>query len=439
MEQIKGSDLIEEFSLKRAKESLGKDMEICACVHKVRQMSEFAFVVLRTGRYLVQSIYSANDCADSLDGIKEGCYVKVVGSVTEMEKAPNGIELHLKRLTLLSKPDYDYPLQVSHKKLGCSLDINLDLRSVALRNPFERAAFKLQEGIVSGFREFMLTNNFTEIHTPKIVAQGAEGGANIFRLDYFDKEAFLAQSPQFYKQTCVAIFDRVFEIAPVYRAERHSTSRHLNEYIGLDFEMAFIDSMYDVMNMEIAMLRHVTTFLKENYQNELEILGANLPVVGEIPSVTFLEAMEILKNKAGGKNKFDLEPEDEVFLCDYAKEKFDSEFIFVTHFPAAKRPFYAMNDKDDPRAACSFDLLFRGLEITTGGQRIHDYNEQLAKMAAMGMEAEDLASYLDIHKYGMPPHGGLGIGLERLLMKLLEQPNIRQASLFPRDLTRLVP
>lgn len=439
MEQIKGGHLVEEFSLERAKATLGADIVICACVHKVRQMSEFAFVVLRTGRYLVQAIYSATDCADSLDGIKEGCYVKAIGVAVAMEKAPNGIELHLKQLKLLSKPSCDYPLQVSHKKLGCSLDINLDLRSVALRNPYERAAFKLQEGIVGGFREFMIDNDFTEVHTPKIVAQGAEGGANIFRLDYFDKEAFLAQSPQFYKQTCVAIFDRVFEIAPVYRAERHSTSRHLNEYIGLDFEMAFIDSMYDVMEMETAMLRHVVAFLEANYQNELAILDAKLPTVGDIPSVTFLEAMEILKGKAGGKNKFDLEPEDEVFLCDYAKEKYGSEFIFVTHFPAAKRPFYAMNDRQDPRAACSFDLLFRGLEITTGGQRIHDYEEQLEKMVTMGMNPEDLESYLDIHKYGMPPHGGLGIGLERLLMKLLEQPNIRQASLFPRDINRLIP
>ena len=437
MVQIQGNDLIKEFDLAAAKAGIGQVMEINACVHKVRQMSEFAFVVLRTGRYIVQSIYSAENCKDSLDGIKEGCFVTVSGLVQDCEKAPNGIELQMQSIKLLAKPDYDYPLHVSQRRLGCALEINLDLRSVALRNPYERAPFKLQEGIVGAFREFMLKNEFTEIHTPKIVAQGAEGGANIFRLDYFDKEAFLNQSPQFYKQTAVAFFDRVFEIAPVYRAERHATSRHLNEYIGLDFEMGFIDSMYDVMNMEIAMLRHMMAYLKEHYQNELTILNANLPEVGEIPSVTFLEAMEILKGR--GKNKFDLDPEDEVYLCEYAKKEFGSEFIFVTHFPSAKRPFYAMNDPEDARVAFSFDLLFRGLEITTGGQRIHDYSQQVEKMQAMGMDMEDFASYLDIHKYGMPPHGGLGIGLERLLMKLLEQPNIRQASMFPRDLNRLLP
>ena len=437
MLQIKGSDVLKEFSVKDALENIDKDIEINACIHKVRQMSGFAFIILRTGRYIIQTVYSPEECADSIEGLKEGCFVSTKGTVKEFAKAPNGIEIHLKSIKLVSKPDYDYPLKVSQRKLDCSLDINLDLRSVALRNPYERAVFKLQEGIVSGFREFMLDNNFTEIHTPKIVAQGAEGGANIFRLDYFDKEAFLNQSPQFYKQTAVAIFDRVFEIAPVYRAERHATSRHLNEYIGLDFEMGYIDSMYDVMNMETAMLRHVVEFLKENYKQELDIVGANLPEIKDIPSVTFLEAMEILKGR--GKNKFDLEPEDEVFLCEYAKKEFGSEFIFVTHFPASKRPFYAMNDKEDQRAALSFDLLFRGLEITTGGQRIHDYNEQLAKMQAMGMDPADFASYLDIHKYGMPPHGGLGIGLERLLMKLLDLQNIRQASMFPRDLNRLLP
>ncbi len=438
MLKIDGSKLLEEFDLSKAKSSIGKSIEISACVHKVRQMSEFSFVILRTARYLIQSVYSPENCADDISVIKEGCYVTVIGEVKEDERAFNGIEIILKTVKLLTKPDYDYPLHVSHRKLGCSLDVNLDLRSVALRNPYERAIFKLSEGIVQGFTEFMINNKFTQINTPKIVAQGAEGGANIFHLDYFNKPAFLNQSPQFYKQTAVAFFNRVFEVNPVYRAERHATSRHLNEYIGLDFEMGFIDSMYDVMAMETAMLKYLMEYLKENYQPELKILDAKLPEITDIPSVTFLEAMEILRGKAA-KNKFDLEPEDEVTLCEYAKKEYGSEFIFVTHFPAAKRPFYAMNDREDPRAALSFDLLFRGLEITTGGQRIHDYNEQVAKMESMGMDISEFPTYLDIHKYGMPPHGGLGIGLERLLMKLLELPNVRQTSMFPRDLNRLLP
>ena len=358
------------------------------------------------------------------------------GDVKKEERANYGYEITLSSFEVLSKPAEEYPLHVSSKKLGCSIETSMAHRSVALRHPEQRAVFKIAEGVVSGFREFMLSQNFTEIHTPKIVAAGAEGGANIFKLKYFDKDAYLAQSPQFYKQTCVAFFDRVFEIAPVYRAEKHNSTRHLNEYIGLDFEMAFINDMHDVMAMETAMLKYVVDYVAKNYQAEIEMLGATLPVIDDIPSVTFFEALDILGKS---HNQFDLDPTDEVKLCKYAKENYGSEFIFVEKFPGLKRPFYAMDSKDDPKLAESFDLLFRGLEITTGGQRIHDYDEQVAKLKRYNIEPEELGAYIDIHKYGMPPHGGLGIGLERLVMKLLGLSNIREASLFPRDIHHLDP
>ncbi len=436
---VGGNNLQNEFTLEYAEKNIGKEIEFSGCVHKVRNMGSISFIVLRTGRDIIQSVYSADKCKDSIEGLKEGFYVYVKGTVTHNDKAPEGIEIQLSSVELVSVPHEEYPLKISQGKLNCALDVNLDLRSVALRNPYEKAIFKLQEGIVFGFTEFMVKNNFTQINSPKIVAQGAEGGANIFHLKYFDKPAFLNQSPQFYKQTAVAFFDRVFEVNPVYRAERHSTSRHLNEYIGLDFEMGYIDSMYDVMNMETAMLKYVMEYLKENYARELELLEVKVPVIKDIPSVTFIEAMEIIRGEKGAKNKYDLEPEDEVFLCEYAKKKFDSEFIFVTHFPSSKRPFYAMSDREDPRTALSFDLLFRGLEITTGGQRIHDYNELVNKMKEKKMDINDFPTYLDVFKYGMPPHGGLGIGLERLLMKLVDMTNVRQASMFPRDINRLLP
>ncbi|MDE5946456.1 MAG: aspartate--tRNA(Asn) ligase [Oscillospiraceae bacterium] len=438
IKQISSDILKKEFDIKTALDNIGKDIDFECCVHKIRMMSDFAFIIVRTGRYTLQTIYSSENCKNSIDGLKEGFFIKVKGTVVENEKGINGIEIILKEIKLISNPSYEYPLHVSKKKIDCSLDINLNNRSVSLRNPYERAIFKLQEGVCNGFKEFMLKENFTEIHSPKIVAQGAEGGANIFHLDYFDKHAFLNQSPQFYKQTAVAFFDRVFEVAPVYRAEKHATSRHINEYIGLDFEMGYIDSMYDVMAMETAMLKYVMEYLKEHYQNEIEILGADIPEINEIPCVTLLEAKDILGDKGSG-NKLDLEPEDEVSLCEYAKEKFNCDFIFVTHFPSSKPPFYAMNDKDDPRLACKFDLLFRGLEITSGGQRIHDYEEQVAKMKAQGLNPDDFKYYLEAHKYGLPPHGGLGIGLERLVMKLLNLSNIRQTSMFPRDINRLLP
>ena len=436
--QISSENLKKEFELSEALDNIGKDITLSCCVYKIRNMSEFSFIVVRTGRYILQTIYSPENCSDSIEGLKEGFFVNITGTVTKNDKGYYGIEIILKNISLISNPAEEYPLHVPNKRLGCTLDINLNNRSVSLRNSYERAIFKLQEGVCNGFREFMLKENFTEIHTPKIVAQGAEGGSNIFHLEYFDKPAFLNQSPQVYKQTAVAFFDRVFEIGPVYRAEKHATSRHINEYIGLDFEMGYIDSMYDVMAMETAMLKYVMEYIKENYANEIEILEANIPVIKEIPCVTLLEAKEILGNK-GSKNKLDLEPEDEVAICEYAKKTFDSDFIFVTHFPSSKPPFYAMNDRNDPRLAYKFDLLFRGLEITSGGQRIHDYNEQVEKMKAQGLNPDDFKYYLEAHKYGLPPHGGLGIGLERLVMKIIEAPNVRMCSMFPRDINRLLP
>lgn len=436
MQQIDGQSLVSEITLDDLKQAVGTDITFCACVHKLRKMSGFTFVILRTGRFILQSVLDKDICENPLSELCEGAYIQLTGHVLEERRANYGFEITLKNFTVLSRPAAEYPLHVSDRYLGCTLDTNLSHRSVALRHPHERAIFKIAEGVVSGFRNFMLSQNFTEIHSPKICAAAAEGGANIFKLKYFGEDAVLAQSPQFYKQTCVAFFDRVFEIAPVYRAEKHNSARHLNEYIGLDFEMGFIKDMTDVMQMETAMLRHVVKYISENYQPELEMLNATLPVIKEIPAVTFFEALDILGKS---RNQFDLDPTDEVKLCQYAKEKYDSEFIFITKFPGLKRPFYAMDSPEDPKLAESFDLLFRGLEITTGGQRIHDYDMQIEKLSRYGIAPEELNSYLQIHKYGMPPHGGLGIGLERVVMKLLNLDNIKQASLFPRDMHHLDP
>lgn len=435
---VKGENVLEEFSVESILNKAGENVSFSGCVHKIRHMGNISFVVLRTARDVVQTVYDKEKCSNSIEGLREGFYVNVSGTVVENPRDINGVEIALSSILLISAAKEEYPLKISQGKLNCSLDVNLDNRSVSLRNPYQRAIFKLQEGLVHGMHEFMRKNNFTEIHTPKIVAQGAEGGANIFKIDYFQKPAFLNQSPQFYKQAAIAFFDRVYEIAPVYRAEKHATSRHINEYIGLDFEMGYIDSMYDVMNMEIAMLKYIFKYINDNYKKELDILNADIPVINDIPSIKFEDAIKLLRGKDVG-SKFDLDPEDEVNLCKYAKKKYDSDFIFITHFPSSKPPFYAMDDKENPKSAYKFDLIFRGLEITSGGQRIHDYDEQIAKMKRQGLDPADFESYLESHKYGLPPHGGLGIGLERLLMKLLNFTNIRETSMFPRDLNRLLP
>ena len=441
MQQIDGQSLVREVTVSDLAEAVGKEITFCACVHKLRRMSGFVFVILRTGRYVFQSVYSPEACPDALDGICEGAYVEITGFVKEEPRANYGYEITLSAIKLLSHPKEEYPLHVSDRVLGCTLDTNLSHRSVALRHPKERAVFRIAEGVVSGFREFMLSQNFTEIHTPKICAAAAEGGANIFKLKYFGQDAVLAQSPQFYKQTCVAFFDRVFEIAPVYRAEKHNSARHLNEYVSVDFEMGFINSFYDVINMETGMLKYCFKYLEENYDLVLKKLGCELPKIDTIPCVKFRDAKEMVAKKYGRKIKdpYDLEPEEERLIGELFKEDYGSDFVFVTHYPVKKRPFYAMDDPEDPKYTLSFDLLFKGMEITTGGQRIHDYDEQVKKMIFKGLYPEDFESYLMLHKYGCPPHGGLGMGLDRLVMKLLDEKNIRATSMFPRDTTRLNP
>ena len=412
----------------------GKEIRMNGAVHTIRHMGEVAFVILRKPRGLVQCVYEAGGTDFDIRDLKEESAVEVMGVVKAEERAPQGFEIRLKEIRVLSQPAEPLPIAVSKWKLNTSLETKLSLRPISLRNVRERAKFKIQEGIVRGFRDYLLSQGFTEIRTPKIVARGAEGGSNVFKLEYFNKKAELGQSPQFYKQTMVGVYDRVFEAAPVFRAEKHNTTRHLNEYTSLDFEMGYIDSFRDVMDMETGMLQYVMRLLEQEYKKELDMLGVTLPEVGRIPAVRFDQAKELVSRKYDRKirNPYDLEPEEELLIGRYFKEEYGSDFVFVTHYPSKKRPFYAMDDPEDPKFTLSFDLMFRGLEVTTGGQRIHDYREITDKMEKRGMDPEDIASYLMIFKYGMPPHGGLGIGLERLTMRLLDEQNVREASIVPK-------
>lgn len=419
----------------------GKTVKLEGTVHTIRNMGEVAFVILRRRDGLLQCVYEEGVTGFELKTLKDGACVEVEGSVRSEKKAPHGVELRLSGIRVLSEPAAPLPLAVSKWKLNTSLDAKLNMRSISLRNVRERAKFRIQEGIVRGFRDFLYGQGFTEIHTPKIGAKGAEGGSNLFRLDYFHHPAVLAQSPQFYKQMMVGVFDRVFETGPVFRAEKHNTKRHLNEYTSLDFELGYIDSFEDIMAMETAFLQYMLKLLEREYATELQILDITLPKADKIPAVRFDEAKRLASEKYGHKirNPYDLEPEEEVLIGRYFEEEYGSDFVFVTHYPSKKRPFYAMDDPADPKFTLSFDLLYKGLEITTGGQRIHDYQKLLEKIEARGMTTEGMEQYLDTFKYGMPPHGGLGIGLERLTMKLTGEDNVRETTLFPRDLSRLEP
>ena len=422
---------------------LNGTVKINGYIHTIRHMGEVAFVVLRKREGLVQCIFEEGVTDSVLKELKEGMTVEAEGFLHEEERAPQGFEVRLTKIKVLTFPKEGamLPIPISKWKLKTSLETKLNYRPISLRNVRERAIFKLQEGIVRGYRDFLYSQGFTEIRTPKIVAGNAEGGANVFKLEYFGSKAFLAQSPQFYKQTMVGVYDRVFEAAPVFRAEKHNTTRHLNEYTSLDFEMGYIDGFEDIMAMETEMLRYVFTFLTKEYAKELKLLEVTLPELEKIPAVRFDDAKVLVSEKYSRKikNPYDLEPEEEVLIGKYFKEEYSSDFVFVTHYPSKKRPFYAMDDPVDSKFTLSFDLLFKGMEITTGGQRIHDYEAQVAKMMARGMNPEEFTNFLMIHKHGMPPHGGLGIGLERLTMKILDEQNVRETTLFPRDVSRLEP
>jgi nondiscriminating aspartyl-tRNA synthetase len=397
-------------------------------------MGAFSFAIIRTGDGFVQCVIDGADLK-----LKCESSVKIQGERIEDARAPGGFEIRVSSLEVLSEPSEPLPVAINKGPLKANTETDLLNRPITLRNGYKREIFRLQGALTRGFREFFYSEGFEEIFSPKIVATGAEGGANIFKLDYFGRKAFLTQSPQFYKQLMIPVYGKVFEIGPVFRAEKHDTPRHLNEYVSVDMEMGFIDSFYDVIDTETRMLKFAFNFVEQNYVETLKRLKITIPKIpDEIPRIKFKEAKERVAEKFKRKIKtpYDLEPEEERFIGELFSE---SRFVFVTHYPEKKRPFYAKDDPEDRKYTLSFDLLFDGMEITTGGQRIHDYEEQKRKMIAKGLDPADFESYLALHKYGAPPHGGFGMGIERLVMKLINEKNIRNASLFPRDANRLEP
>ena len=445
MDKINGTLINDTVSFKDFNKHDGEVISIRGYIHRIREMTGFSFVIIRTARDTIQCVY-APEFSDYRwdDKLCEEACVKITGKVVSSKDAKGNdrFELQIHDIKILSLPAESLPIVINKKQLdNMQLSTVLDLRPVSMRNPKERAIFKVQEGIARGFREYLMKENFTEIRSPKIVFAGAEGGTNIFKLDYFGKQVYLAQSPQLYKQALVGVYERVFEIAPVFRAEHHDTSRHLNEYTSMDFEMGYINSFEDIMNTEVGALKYIMNLLKTEYKEEIELLHADIPEITEVPVMKFMDAKELLMTKFKYKpqDMKDFDPAEEELLGKYAKKELGSDFIFITHYPSKKRPFYTMDDPTDPEYTLSFDLLFRGLEITSGGQRIHDYNMQVEKMVKLGMDPAQFETYLMLHKYGAPPHGGLGIGLERLTMHLLGAKNVRETTMFPRDINRVTP
>jgi nondiscriminating aspartyl-tRNA synthetase len=439
----------ERVSIKEASCREGELVHIAGHIHTLRDLGKLFFINVRDASGVLQAVIEKESLVVAARELTLETPVRVSGKVVAQNRKEGGFEIQVETLEALAHGKEIPPVELSKEQKMDSLSLStlLDYRPITLRNPKIKAIFKIEAVISQAFREFLTKENFVEIHSPKIVATGTEGGAQLFKLDYFGRPAFLAQSPQFYKQIMVGVFERVFETAAVYRAEEHDTSRHLNEYISLDFEMGFIESEQDIIAMQIRLLRHIFIQVKEKCAPELAMYGAAVPEFETIPQVTLSEALDLLSSKLGWKQEgeSDLDPEGERLLCEHFKKESGSDLLYVKYYPLAARPFYTKPHSDPlsngKTVALSrgFDLLFRGLEVTTGGQRIHEYEELRNAIAGRGLNPEDFNEYLQCFKYGMPPHGGLAIGLERITKQLLGLPTIKQTALFPRDINRLKP
>jgi nondiscriminating aspartyl-tRNA synthetase len=412
----------------------GGGVEVRGWVHRVRELGRISFLLLRDRSGMAQCV---------LEGKAEVTPESVVivrGKVAANDKAPGGFEVQVRELQVVARAEADLPVPVNQDPEKLSLEAVLDHRMLSLRNPKILAIFRVQASILKAFADHLRAEGFTEIKTSKLIGTGTEGGTGLFSVDYFDTKVFLAQSPQFYKQALVASgLERVFEIGCAYRAEKHETPRHLNEYVSLDVETAWIESEQDLMDLEVRILKSIFRGLQKECAAELDQWNATVPSdeqVQRIPRITHDEARERI-GSIGGHKVYDLNPEGERILCDWAAKEHGVEAIFVYAFPRKKRPFYTY--PADSRLTMGFDCLFRGLEITTGSRRINDYRMLLDNVEAFGLEPEGLADYLSIFKYGCPPHGGFAIGLERLTQKVLGLSNVKEACLFPRDRRRVRP
>ena len=425
-------------------EHVGERVRVAGWLHSLRRLGGVNFLVVRDGWGIVQVVTESEaelgPLQDGVLGVES--IVVVEGVVVSEAQAPGGVELHQPRIEVITPVTEVPPVPLNKRKITASIGTLLDHAVVTNRHPARRAVLRLGAGVMAGFRSTLIERGFTEIQTPKIVAAATESGANVFKLDYFGRPAFLAQSPQFYKQAMVGVFERVFEVGPVFRAEPHDTTRHINEYVSLDAEFGFIENHFTVMALLRDVIAGILTTLHEQDAAELKILQVKMPEVPEeIPHMFFPEAQELIykRYKTDVRGEPDLSPQDERWLGEWARQEFGSDFLFVTGYPMRKRPFYTHPDPEHPEYSNSFDLLFRGTELVTGGQRLHLYSDYIAALERAHLPIEPFEAYLEAFKYGMPPHGGFAIGLERLLMQLTGMNNIKLTTTFPRDLTRVTP
>lgn len=421
---------------------VGETVRLAGWLHRRRLLKSVAFLILRDRAGLAQVVVSEPERRAELEALAEETVLAVTARVTANPDAPGGAELVGPSWQPLSEPAAPPPFDLYRPAPRATLPTVLDHAAVALRHPRLRAPFEIGAAAVAGYRSALDRLGFTEIQTPKIVASATESGANVFGIDYFGRPAYLAQSPQFYKQAMVGVFERVYEVGPVFRAEPSDTARHLAEYVSLDAELGFVEDHRDVMAVLREALQGMLAAVGERAGGAVARLGLTLPAVpAEIPAMHFADAVAMVGAATGEdlSAEPDLAPAHERWLGEWAAREHGSDFLFVTGYPAAKRPFYTHPDPARPGHTNGFDLLFRGMELVTGGQRLHRHGDYLAALAARGEDPERYRSYLDVFAHGMPPHGGFAIGLERFLARLTGAANVREVTLFPRDLHRLTP
>lgn len=415
-------------------------------LHKRRLLGGLNFIVVRDRTGIVQILVEDKAEVEKLRGLQVGTVLQVSGKVWKDDRAPGGVELHDPELTIMvpvaEEPLIEIDKPISHKPEH--LETLFDTRVLGLRNLQEQKIFRIRSGVNAILRNYLLGQEYVEIQTPKLLAEATEGGAEVFTLDYFGKQATLAQSPQFYKQIMVGAFERVFEIGPVFRAEPSATTRHVSEVTMLDIELGYIEGHDDVLNAVQAMTHAALTEAYSQFADELKSLNAPaLTLTETFPRYTVAEVHE-LYTKAGNESTVgekDLRPDEERWICDYAKKKDGSEAVFVTEMPIETHKFYQMINPENPQTVLSADLLFRGIEIATCPVREHRYDELIAQMKNKGLNPSDpgFTHYLMAFKYGLPPHGGCGFGIDRFVEKIIGLANVKEAILFPRDINRLTP
>jgi nondiscriminating aspartyl-tRNA synthetase len=421
---------------------VGRRVRLAGWIHQQRRLSRLVFVVLRDAAGLAQIVVEDEEVAAEIARLVPETVVELEGRVVTAPQAPGGVEVHAPTFSVLARPAAPPPIELRRPELKEQLPTLLDHAPVALRHPRMRARFELAAASVAGFRAALDARRFTEIQTPKLVASATESGATVFAVDYFGRRAFLAQSPQFFKQMMVGVFERVYEVGPVFRAEPHDTPRHLAEFVSLDAELGFVEDHHTVMRF----VRDAVAGMVEGVRSRAGVavaqLGIELPhVPAEIPVLHFSDAQAMIEQATGEQvvGEPDLAPAHERWVGDWAEREHGSQLVFVTGYPMVKRPFYTHPDPVRPEFSNSFDLIFRGLELITGGQRLHRYEDYVAALASRGEGVDAYEGYLQAFRYGMPPHGGFAIGLERWVARLVGASNIRETTLFPRDRARLSP